>query len=242
MRNLPSTFCVRRVEDICRAPWPIPLHITLDRILKQNLPSEHRWVVRAAFVPAFLWFVVRKNGDWHLDRSGSVCLDMINETWSPMFGGSTPSWLAESGFDSGACLDVTNIFEIFLPQLLHYPNPHDPLNGEAASLFLRHPQEYDTKVKGAPWKLLDNVLRWFAGTECVQQWATKEIASSCTWAISASQVRIMKLYKRELATHPSISTDITTSHPLSASCLLMSIISHCHSFVTSSRFEDTRYT
>ena len=45
--------------------------------------------------------------------------------------------------------DMINIFEVFLPQLLRYPNPNDPLNGEAATLLMRHPKEYETKVKGA---------------------------------------------------------------------------------------------
>lgn len=62
-------------------------------------------------------------------RSGSVCLDVINQTWSPMF-------------------DMINIFEVFLPQLLRYPNPTDPLNGEAAALLMREPRSYDAKVKG----------------------------------------------------------------------------------------------
>lgn len=43
---------------------------------------------------------------------------------------------------------MINIFEVFLPQLLRYPNPNDPLNGEAAALMMRHPKEYDAKVKG----------------------------------------------------------------------------------------------
>ncbi|CAG8951186.1 hypothetical protein HYFRA_00007933 [Hymenoscyphus fraxineus] len=60
--------------------------------------------------------------------SGSVCLDVINQTWSPMF-------------------DMINIFEVFLPQLLRYPNPTDPLNGEAAALLMREPKSYDAKVK-----------------------------------------------------------------------------------------------
>jgi ubiquitin-conjugating enzyme E2 H len=47
------------------------------------------------------------------------------------------------------CSDMINIFEVFLPQLLRYPNPNDPLNGEAAALLMRHPKEYDSKVKGA---------------------------------------------------------------------------------------------
>ncbi|KAF9343070.1 Ubiquitin-conjugating enzyme E2 4, partial [Mortierella sp. NVP85] len=60
--------------------------------------------------------------------SGSVCLDVINQTWSPMF-------------------DLVNIFEVFLPQLLRYPNPTDPLNGEAASMLMRDSSSYETKVK-----------------------------------------------------------------------------------------------
>ncbi|KAI1338471.1 ubiquitin-conjugating enzyme/RWD-like protein [Xylariaceae sp. FL0016] len=62
------------------------------------------------------------------ELSGSVCLDVINQTWSPMF-------------------DMINIFEVFLPQLLRYPNPADPLNGEAAALLMREPKSYDVKVK-----------------------------------------------------------------------------------------------
>lgn len=67
------------------------------------------------------------DGDGH--RSGSVCLDVINQTWSPMF-------------------DMINIFEVFLPQLLRYPNPTDPLNGEAAAMLMREPKNYEAKVKG----------------------------------------------------------------------------------------------
>lgn len=44
--------------------------------------------------------------------------------------------------------DMINIFEVFLPQLLRYPNPTDPLNGEAAALLIREPRSYESKVKG----------------------------------------------------------------------------------------------
>jgi ubiquitin-conjugating enzyme E2 H len=57
-----------------------------------------------------------------------VCLDVINQTWSPMY-------------------EMINIFEMFLPQLLRYPNPNDPLNGEAAALLNRSVEDYNNKVE-----------------------------------------------------------------------------------------------
>ena len=63
------------------------------------------------------------------EMSGTVCLDVINQSWSPMF-------------------DLLNVFEVFLPQLLLYPNPTDPLNGEAAALMMREPENYEARIKG----------------------------------------------------------------------------------------------
>ncbi|POW16839.1 hypothetical protein PSTT_00977 [Puccinia striiformis] len=59
------------------------------------------------------------------------------------------------------CLDVINQLGhlLFLPQLLRYPNPSDPLNGEAAATLMRDPKSYDVKVK-----------------DYVQRYATKEKA------------------------------------------------------------------
>ena len=44
--------------------------------------------------------------------------------------------------------DLLNVFEVFLPRLLLYPNPSDPLNGDAASLMMKDREQYDEKVKG----------------------------------------------------------------------------------------------
>jgi hypothetical protein len=43
--------------------------------------------------------------------------------------------------------DLINIFEIFLPQLLLYPNPTDPLNPEAAQMQLKYEEKYHEKIK-----------------------------------------------------------------------------------------------
>lgn len=43
---------------------------------------------------------------------------------------------------------MVNIFEVFLPQLLRYPNVQDPLNADAAHLMQREPAAYEAKVKG----------------------------------------------------------------------------------------------
>ena len=46
--------------------------------------------------------------------------------------------------------DLLNVFDVFLPQLLLYPNPTDPLNGEAAALMMREPESYEARIRGTP--------------------------------------------------------------------------------------------
>lgn len=46
------------------------------------------------------------------------------------------------------CLDLVNIFSTFLPQLLLYPNPSDPLNGQAAALMMKNPDAYSQRIRG----------------------------------------------------------------------------------------------
>lgn len=72
------------------------------------------------------------------ERSGSICLDVINQTWSPMF-------------------DMINILDEFIPQLLSYPNASDPLNGSASSLYLDDNARYLDTVKSYVKKYADPV-------------------------------------------------------------------------------------
>lgn len=62
------------------------------------------------------------------EQLGLVCLDVINQTWLPMFG-------------------LLNIFENFLPHLLRYANPLDPLNTDALKLMNKDMATYTDVVK-----------------------------------------------------------------------------------------------
>ena len=61
-------------------------------------------------------------------QSGAVCLDIINQTWSPSYS-------------------LLNIYDKFLPYLLTYPNPDDPLNVDAAELYKTNKRVFAAKVK-----------------------------------------------------------------------------------------------
>lgn len=43
--------------------------------------------------------------------------------------------------------DLCNIFDVFLPQLLLYPNASDPLNTNAAALLKQDKQEYENRIR-----------------------------------------------------------------------------------------------
>lgn len=82
--------------------------------------------------------IFHPNIDW---QSGSVCMDVIGQTWTPLYS-------------------LVNIFDVFLPQLLTYPNPSDPLNSDAASLWMSDRRKYEEKVRA-----------------CVRQFASEDQAS-----------------------------------------------------------------
>lgn len=58
---------------------------------------------------------------------GSICLDVLNSTWTPVF-------------------NFEKIFTIFIPQLLTYPNENDPFNQYASKLYIENRKKYDELV------------------------------------------------------------------------------------------------
>lgn len=69
--------------------------------------------------------------------------------------------------------NLVNVFEVFLPQLLLYPNPADPLNGDAASLMMRDKQQYDQKVK----EYCERYAKAENGSNCPEESDDEEEAS-----------------------------------------------------------------
>ncbi|KAF9245934.1 hypothetical protein DTO013E5_6730 [Penicillium roqueforti] len=121
LRTLMSDYEVTLVNDNMYGPEETPFTGGLWKI-HVELPDQYPYKSPSI---GFVNRIFHPNID---ELSGSVCLDVINQTWSPMY-------------------DMLNIFEVFLPQLLRYPNPSDPLNGEAAALMMREPKAYEAKVK-----------------------------------------------------------------------------------------------
>lgn len=75
-------------------------------------------------------------------ESGSVCLDVLNQEWTPVYSMHT-------------------IFSIFIPQLLTYPNEKDPFNIHASEIFQLNKNRYHEIAKKINEQYATN------NTECI---------------------------------------------------------------------------
>lgn len=91
-------------------------------IIRIGIPQEY------PFKSPSIGFVTRIFHPNIDEISGTVCLDVLNQVWSPLY-------------------DLSNILEAFLPQLLAYPNPLDPLNTEAAHMFINDRKRFNEIVQ-----------------------------------------------------------------------------------------------
>eukprot|EP00043_Microstomoeca_roanoka_P015036 m.149892 g.149892 ORF g.149892 m.149892 type:complete len:250 (+) comp16166_c0_seq1:350-1099(+) len=113
--------CINKFQVILKGPPDSPYEGGVWRV-RVELPSEYPFKSPSI---GFVNRIFHPNID---EMSGSVCLDVINQTWSPMY-------------------ELINVFEVFLPQLLLYPNASDPLNGEAASMYVNSRPDFIKRVK-----------------------------------------------------------------------------------------------
>jgi len=90
--------------------------------IRVELPKEYPYKSPSV---GFITKIYHPNIDYN---SGSICLNVLNNTWTPIY-------------------NICHIYETFLPQLLLYPNPEDPLNIKAANVYLTDINKYKTIVK-----------------------------------------------------------------------------------------------
>jgi len=129
MKLMMSNYEVAMSESGAAGDFYVKFHAPKDSLYEGGIYRVH--VTLPATYPykspsiGFQTKIFHPNVD---EASGSVCLDVINQTWSPMY-------------------DLVNIFTIFLPQLLLYPNAADPLNGSAAALMFKDPDAYKLRIQ-----------------------------------------------------------------------------------------------
>ena len=89
--------------------------------LRIELPKEYPYKSPSV---GFSTKIYHPNVDFN---SGSICLNVLNQNWTPIY-------------------NLCHIYNTFIPQLLLYPNPEDPLNCEASKLYLENLDEFNNKV------------------------------------------------------------------------------------------------
>lgn len=68
---------------------------------------------------------------WHPNiepDSGAICLDVLRNRWTPV-------------------ISLRDVFEVYLPQLLQYPEPSDPFNTGAAEMMSADIESYNAYVR-----------------------------------------------------------------------------------------------
>ncbi|KRH94400.1 Ubiquitin-protein ligase [Pseudoloma neurophilia] len=104
-----------------RGPEDTPYHNGIF-LLNIELPQDYPFKSPSI---GFITKIFHPNVD---ESSGSICLDVLNQVWSPLYV-------------------LTTVVETFIPQLLSYPNPSDPLNIVAAKLYLEDRKAFNQRAK-----------------------------------------------------------------------------------------------